>query len=107
MPLYEYACRNCGHSEDRLQRDLSLQCPECDRPLYRQWGFAVKEAFQPHFNYSVGQYVSTKAEFKDALKKGGDAHNTTYSMIEHGDLPRTEHGMEETNRHNHNTKVGK
>lgn len=96
MPLYEYACRTCGHSEDRLQRDLSITCPDCSSPLYRQWGFNTAESFQPHFNHAVGQFVSSKQEFKDALSRGGDSHNTTYSMVEAGDMPRTEHGMEET-----------
>lgn len=105
MPLYEYACRRCGHSEDRLQRDLTLTCPECNSPLYRQWGFNVKDGFQPHFNHSIGQYVTSKQQFLDGLKRGGDKAGSTYTMVEHGDLPRTEHGMEETRKFNHDNKV--
>lgn len=99
MPLYEYACRKCGYSEDRLQRDLSITCPDCSAPLYRQWGFNVKEAFQPHYNHAVGQYVATKQEFKDALSRGGDKAGSTYSMVEPGDMPTTNHGLEETARY--------
>lgn len=107
MPLYEYACRKCGHSEDRLQRDLALSCPECDSLLHRQWGFAVKEAWQPHFNHSVGKYVSNRGEFNDALKRGGDAAGSSFVSVEHGDLPRNEEGMETTRKLNHDMKVTK
>ena len=32
MPIYEYACENCGHTLDALQKmsdDPLLECPEC------------------------------------------------------------------------------
>lgn len=32
MPIYEYACKNCNHSLDALQKmsdDPLLDCPEC------------------------------------------------------------------------------
>lgn len=32
MPIYEYACKNCGHMLDALQKmsdDPLLDCPEC------------------------------------------------------------------------------
>ena len=32
MPIYEYACKNCDHTLDALQKmsdDLLLDCPEC------------------------------------------------------------------------------
>ena len=33
MPLYEYHCRCCGNSFEKLRRmqdgDLGLQCPDC------------------------------------------------------------------------------
>ena len=40
MPIYGYACKNCGHTLDALQKiadDPLLECPECDEPeLKRQ-----------------------------------------------------------------------
>lgn len=32
MPIYEYACKSCGHTLDALQKmsdDLLVDCPEC------------------------------------------------------------------------------
>jgi putative FmdB family regulatory protein len=32
MPIYEYACKNCGHTLDELQKisdELLVDCPEC------------------------------------------------------------------------------
>lgn len=108
MPLYEYACRKCGYSEDRLQRDLLITCPDCQPEhnlLKRQWGFAIKESWQPHFNHSVGQYVATRTDFNDALKRGGEKAGSTYTPIEHGDLPKSEEGMETTNRIKHDMGI--
>lgn len=39
-------------------------------------------AFQPHFNYSVGRYVSTEYEFTQALKRSAEA-NTLATGTEH------------------------
>lgn len=33
MPIYEYACKNCGHSLDALQKmndDPLVDCPQCE-----------------------------------------------------------------------------
>ncbi len=35
MPIYEYSCKNCGHSLDALQKindERLVDCPECDQP---------------------------------------------------------------------------
>jgi hypothetical protein len=52
-------------------------------------------AFQPHFNYSVGSYVTTEQQFKDALNRRaeentiqtGTYHN--YEMRDPGELSQT------------------
>jgi putative FmdB family regulatory protein len=39
MPIYEYACENCGHSLDELQKisdDPLVDCPECGKPQLRR-----------------------------------------------------------------------
>lgn len=44
MPIYEYTCRGCGHTFERLVLDGNPGvCPSCDgRDLERQWSlFAV------------------------------------------------------------------
>lgn len=35
MPIYEYACKSCGHTLDALQKiseDPLIDCPECGQP---------------------------------------------------------------------------
>jgi putative FmdB family regulatory protein len=35
MPIYEYACKACGHSFDALQKmseEPLVECPECGKP---------------------------------------------------------------------------
>ena len=39
MPIYEYACKNCDHTLDALQKmsdDPLVDCPECDEPALRK-----------------------------------------------------------------------
>ncbi len=39
MPIYEYACNNCGHSFDELQKVSEaalVHCPKCDQPSLRK-----------------------------------------------------------------------
>ena len=41
-----------------------------------------RTAFQPHYNYSVGQYVDTELSFADALKRRAE-ENTISTGTEH------------------------
>ena len=39
MPIYEYACKECDHSLDALQKmsdDPLLECPECGEPALKR-----------------------------------------------------------------------
>ncbi len=39
MPIYEYACKKCGHTLDELQKmsdDPLLDCPECGEPQLKK-----------------------------------------------------------------------
>ncbi len=39
MPIYEYACKNCDHTMDALQKmsdDPLLECPECGKPALKR-----------------------------------------------------------------------
>ena len=39
MPIYEYACKKCGHTLDALQKmsdDPLLDCPECGEPQLKR-----------------------------------------------------------------------
>ena len=39
MPIYEYACKNCEHTLDALQKisdEPLVDCPECGEPALRK-----------------------------------------------------------------------
>ncbi len=39
MPIYEYACKNCEHTLDALQKisdDALLECPACGQPQLKR-----------------------------------------------------------------------
>jgi len=39
VPIYEYACRNCNHTLDALQKisdDPLTECPECGEPALKR-----------------------------------------------------------------------
>ena len=39
MPIYEYACTNCSHTLDALQKmsdDALVDCPECGQPRLKR-----------------------------------------------------------------------
>jgi putative FmdB family regulatory protein len=39
MPIYEYACKKCGHTLDALQKmsdDQLVDCPECGEPQLKR-----------------------------------------------------------------------
>ena len=39
MPIYGYACKNCSHTLDALQKmsdDALLECPECGEPALKR-----------------------------------------------------------------------
>jgi len=39
MPIYEYACKNCDHTLDALQKisdEPLVDCPECGKPELRR-----------------------------------------------------------------------
>jgi len=44
MPIYEYACEQCGHNLEKLQKmsdDPLTDCPECEQPSLKKQISAV------------------------------------------------------------------
>ena len=72
MPIYEYRCNACGHTEEHLQKvseaPLSV-CPACGKPEYRKQlsaaGFQMK---------GTGWYAT---DFKGGSKKPADKKTET------------------------------
>ena len=64
MPIYEYCCRECGHSLEVIQKlaDAPLtDCPACSRPTLK------KQVSAPSFRLSGGGWYET--DFKTGDKK--------------------------------------
>jgi putative FmdB family regulatory protein len=67
MPIYEYRCNVCGHTDEHLQKISEAQltlCPACGKPEYRKQlsaaGFQLK---------GTGWYAT---DFKSTAKKSAD-----------------------------------
>jgi putative FmdB family regulatory protein len=67
MPIYEYRCNACGHTEEHLQKVSEAPltvCPACGKPEYRKQlsaaGFQLK---------GTGWYAT---DFKGSGKKSAD-----------------------------------
>lgn len=71
MPIYEYACRNCGHTFDALQKmsaEPLTDCPECGEPTLK------KQLSAPNFRLKGGGWYETdfKQENRRNLVDGAD-----------------------------------
>lgn len=76
MIEYEYRCPEHGVFTSDLRHNRTL-CPvsRCSSMGKRVFSFrttAPTRVFTPHFNYTVGEYVSSPQQFNDALKKIND-----------------------------------
>jgi putative FmdB family regulatory protein len=67
MPIYEYRCNVCGHTDEHLQKISEAPltvCPACGKPEYRKQlsaaGFQLK---------GTGWYAT---DFKSTAKKSAD-----------------------------------
>ena len=74
MPIYEYACGNCGHSFDELQKVSEaalVHCPKCDEPALR------KMVSAPKFRLKGKGWYET--DFKTGEKRNlhGDSETTS------------------------------
>ena len=81
MPIYGYACTNCGHSLDALQKiadDPLVDCPECEKPaLKRQLSaprFRLKGQgwYETDFKSDNKRNIAGEKEPKKGDEKKGD-----------------------------------
>lgn len=79
--IYGYRCRECGAARDSTGRDdvQRCSCGGLSKRDYRQVQIG-SSPFTPHFNHAVGQHVTSKREFEDALKRGSDANSERVGM---------------------------
>lgn len=63
MPIYAYACSDCGHQKDVMQKmsDEPLStCPECDKPTF------TKQLTAAGFQLKGSGYYATDFKSKPA-----------------------------------------
>jgi hypothetical protein len=86
--MYSYECQRCGPFTSQRRGDTH-RCPNCELPSQRRWSFrTATKGFEPHFNHSVGAYVSSSRHFDEMLKIRGDEAGTQMARIDPGDMPR-------------------
>ena len=76
MPIYEYACQNCKHTLDALQKmsdDPLVECPECGKAALKRLVSA------PRFRLKGGGWYETdfkKDNQRNVLKSDSESGKT-------------------------------
>lgn len=83
MPLYEFRCRQCGHT--RVKADSSAasipMCPTCDAQSWgRVFSFSTTRMVHDHYNLTLGRGVSGERDFKEGLKQKSDEMSQRLGM---------------------------
>lgn len=88
MPIYEYVCKDCGHSFDALQKMIDVpltDCPECGKPQLKKLlsapNFRLKGAgwYETDFKQDKRRNLADEAGKKDGAKGDGDGKSDTKS----------------------------
>ncbi len=81
MPTYPMICA-CGHTEDVTKSirdcDTPEPCPKCTAMMTKNygdsgWAKAGAVVFKGHFNASLGQYIGSQGDIREAQSKIHDA----------------------------------
>lgn len=81
MPTYPYLCA-CGHREDVIKSIKDCEspepCPKCSQIMSVNygdpgWAKAGAMVFKGHFNCSLGRYIGSAGDIRDAQNKIQDA----------------------------------
>lgn len=113
MPAYEHRCDTCrrtvtticGHDDparDALTDTPCTDTPDCPGTFKRVFSFSAPDMFEPHWNASVGKYVTSKSELKSELARASEAatartgveHN--FSLIDTHDADPADFGVDDT-----------
>jgi putative FmdB family regulatory protein len=74
MPIYGYACSECGHQLDALQKmsdDPLVDCPECGKPGLK------RQLSAPRFRLKGGGWYETDFKTGDKRNLHGDDKATS------------------------------
>ena len=80
MPIYEYACTNCQHTLDALQKvsDEPLQdCPECGQPALKRLLSAPRFRLKGQGWYETDFKTGSKRNLSGDAAASGEAKTTT------------------------------
>lgn len=110
MPIYEFRCRRCGHTDHRTRpSDTIGPCPMCEQgELRRVFSFQVAPVMPTHLNKTTGTIVGSSRQFAHDLRVAGqkltekDGIPRDYQPVDLSDakaLGVTGEGLDSTNRH--------
>ena len=80
--IYEFRCRRCGRIIEKTINE-SCRCV-CGDIMKRKFSFATtppNRVFSPHYNASLGQYVTSYHHFDELLKQGSDKQSERTGII--------------------------
>lgn len=69
MAQYNYRCSRCNRLFASTVRADAITCQDCQGQATRKFSFYIAGGLQEHFNTAVGEYVSTRRQMEDALKR--------------------------------------
>lgn len=83
MPIYQYACENCGYQKEALQKisdPVLVDCDACNKPTLRKQvtaaAFRLKGTGWYETDFKNNDKQATK---KDSAPKGGSKNSETVS----------------------------
>lgn len=105
MPLYEWRCADCRTPQSHYfdydaDRPSTISCP-CGGIARRRFSFAPGSIFHSHYNDTVGDVVTSHADFKSKLARASDERSErtgiphSYSPVDIRDLSPKELGMDD------------
>lgn len=110
--IYEWKCRSCGVVIENDIADSSTRvicsCGSEMKRLYTSVQINASSPFQPHFNHSVGEFVSSRRDFENQLKRKSEQQSErtgidhNYQPVLPGDMPQPKKDdaiFEERNKH--------
>lgn len=78
VPLYSYRCVQCDAETITTYRgdELVRICRICGNRKHRRvWSVSFQRSMPPHFNQTVGKYITNQRQFRDELKRSSEQYS--------------------------------
>ena len=69
MPQYQFNCPSCRQNYTVTQPNHPQPCPSCGARVNRVYSFTTGKGMPEHYNNAVGEFVSSRTQFYDGLKR--------------------------------------